>query len=122
MGILKEIAIDIEKGDAPGVKKLTEKALTQNISPQDILNKALVSAINTVGIKFKNNEIFIPEVLIAARAMKAGMEIIRPLLAEANIKARGKIIFILLFSKIRYKSILQYKLRSLPPRVKKLYL
>lgn len=90
--ILKEMALNLEKGDAPGVKALTEEALHQNITAVDILNDGLVVGMNVVGEKFKNNEFFIPEVLIAARAMKAGMEIIKPLLVEANVASRGKII------------------------------
>lgn len=90
--VLKEMAASLEKGDAAGVKSLTEKALGENISPADILNGGLVAGMDVVGEKFKNNEIFIPEVLIAARAMKAGMEIIKPMLAESNVESRGKVI------------------------------
>ena len=90
--ILKKMALNLEKGDAPGVKALTEEALHQNIPVVEILNDGLVVGMNVVGEKFKNNEFFIPEVLIAARAMKAGMEIIKPLLVEANVESRGKII------------------------------
>jgi 5-methyltetrahydrofolate--homocysteine methyltransferase len=90
--ILEEISVQLVKGDASGVKELTEKALVQGVSAVKVLNVGLVSGMNIVGEKFKNNEFFIPEVLIAARAMKAGMEIIRPLLVEAEVKARGKVI------------------------------
>lgn len=88
--ILKEMALNLEKGDAPGVKALTEEALHQNIPVVEILNDGLVVGMNVVGEKFKNNEFFIPEVLIAARAMKAGMVIIKPLLVEANVAFQGK--------------------------------
>ena len=90
--VLKEMAASLEKGDAAGVKSLTEKALGENLSPADILNGGLVAGMDVVGEKFKNNEIFTPEVLIAARAMKAGMEIIKPMLAESNVESRGKVI------------------------------
>ena len=90
--VLKEMAASLEKGDAAGVKSLTEKALADNIAPAQILNGGLVAGMDVVGDKFKNNEIFIPEVLIAARAMKAGMEIIKPMLAETNVESRGKVI------------------------------
>ncbi|MFH1941226.1 MAG: corrinoid protein [bacterium] len=90
--VLKKIAAQLEKGDAPGVKALTEEAVALDVSAEDILNNGLVSGMDIVGTKFKNNEFFIPEVLIAARAMKAGMEIIKPLLAEAKVKSRGKVI------------------------------
>ena len=91
-GILKEMALQLEKGDAAGVKASTEYALAQDIPVVEILNDGLVVGMNVVGKKFKNNEFFIPEVLIAARAMKAGMDIIKPLLIEASVKSRGKIV------------------------------
>ena len=78
MEILDEIAVLLEKGDAGSVESLTEKAVSQNISAEDILNKGLVSGMQVVSEKFKANEIFIPEVLVAARAMTAGMKIIKP--------------------------------------------
>lgn len=86
------MAARLEKGDAAGVKELTQKALDQGSSAEEILNRGLVTGMDVIGEKFKKNEVFIPEVLIAARAMKAGMEIIKPLLAEAKVKAKGKII------------------------------
>ena len=90
--ILKEIPVMLEKGDAKGVKEQTQKAIDQGVLAVTILNDGLVSGMNVVGTKFKNNEIFIPEVLIAARAMKAGMEVIKPLLIEAKVEPRGKVI------------------------------
>lgn len=90
--ILKRISLSVENGDSSAVKELTKKAIEQNISPEDILNNSLIKGMNAVGEKFKENEIFIPEVLIATRAMKAGMDIIRPYLAEQSYKSKGKII------------------------------
>lgn len=92
MGIFEEIATGVENGDSASVQDLTKKALSQNISAEEILNKALVSGMNVVSKQFKNNEIFIPEVLVAAKAMKAGTEIIKPLLAEAHVVAKGKVV------------------------------
>ena len=90
--ILEEIAIGVEKGDSNSVLALTEKALTQNISVGEILNNGLVAGMDVIGEKFKNNEVFIPEVLISAKAMKAGMELIKPLLAKANVESKGKVV------------------------------
>jgi 5-methyltetrahydrofolate--homocysteine methyltransferase len=90
--ILEEIAIGVEKGDSNSVHALTEKALTQNISVGEILNNGLVAGMDVIGEKFKNNEVFIPEVLISAKAMKAGMELIKPLLAKANVESKGKVV------------------------------
>lgn len=92
MAILEDLAAEVIKGDAGVVKNLTEEALSQNISAEEVLNSGLVAGMNVIGERFKSNEIFIPEVLVAARAMKAGMQIIRPLLAEANVEPLGKII------------------------------
>jgi 5-methyltetrahydrofolate--homocysteine methyltransferase len=89
---LRRIALSVESGDSASVKELTQKAIGQGISPEDILNCSLIKGMNTVGKKFKENEIFIPEVLIATRAMKAGMDIIRPHLVERGYKPKGKII------------------------------
>jgi len=90
--ILKEMVLQLEKGDAAGVKASTEDALAQDIPVVEILNDGLVVGMNVVGMKFKNNEFFIPEVLIAARAMKDGLDIIKPHLIEANVQSRGKIV------------------------------
>jgi len=92
LAILEDLAAEVVKGDADAAKNLTEEALNQNTSAGDILNLGLVAGMNVISQQFKNNEIFIPEVLVAARAMKAGMQIIRPLLAEAKVESLGKII------------------------------
>ncbi len=92
MQIIEQITHKIDTGDAEGVAELTEQAVSQNIPAEEILNQGLVAGMNIVSEKFKNNEIFIPEVLISAKAMKAGMAIIRPLLAKANIEPRGKVV------------------------------
>lgn len=91
-GILEEISLNLIKGNADGVKDLTEKAIGQDIPAIEILNDGLVNGMNVVGEKFKNNEFFIPEVLISARAMKAGMNLIKPLLAKAKVKSQGRVI------------------------------
>lgn len=89
---LKTIPVLLEKGDADGVRTSTQEAIDAGIPAVSILNDGLVSGMNIVGEKFKNNEIFIPEVLISARAMKAGMEVIKPLLIEAKVEPRGKVV------------------------------
>lgn len=91
MDTFQEIIKKIEKGDANAIKSLVEKAVADNITANDILNNGLVKGMSNIGEKFKNNEVYIPEVLIAARAMKAGLDIIKPLLAEAKTESKGKI-------------------------------
>ncbi len=92
MANFEQIAEEVVKGQAPAVKELVQQALSENISAEDILNNGLVVGMNVVSEKFKNNEFFIPEVLVSARAMHAGLDILKPLLAEANVKAKGKVV------------------------------
>ncbi len=92
MEILEEIAYEVQRGHSASVEVLTKKALLQDISAEEILNNGLVEGMNVVSEKFKNNEIFIPEVLISAKSMNSGLEIIKPLLAEAKVKSKGKVV------------------------------
>lgn len=92
MSLFEQIADEVVKGKADAVKELVNKAVSDGISAEDILNNGLVVGMNVVGVKFKNNEFFIPEVLVSARAMTAGLDILDPLLAEANVKPRGKVV------------------------------
>ncbi len=92
MKILEEMADEVQKGNSDSVEALVRRALSQDMSAEEILNGGLVEGMNTVSEKFKNNEIFIPEVLISAKAMRSGLEIIKPLLAEANVKSKGKVV------------------------------
>jgi len=92
MSIFERIAEQVVAGQAGEVKVLVDQALSENISAEDILNKGLVAGMNVVSEKFKNNEFFIPEVLVSARAMTAGLDVLNPLLAAANVKAKGKVV------------------------------
>ena len=92
MAIYEQIADEVIKGQADAVKQLVNQALSENISAEDILNNGLVAGMDVVSVKFKSNEFFIPEVLVSARAMTAGLDIINPLLAAANVKAKGKVV------------------------------
>ena len=82
---LKELSLLVQKGNAKKVKELVNLALEEKIDPEQILNEGLISAMSEVGIKFKNNEIYVPEMLIAARAMSAGMQILEPILTAAEV-------------------------------------
>jgi 5-methyltetrahydrofolate--homocysteine methyltransferase len=77
------------KGKANDVKALVEKALAEGVAPGKILNEGLLSGMSVVGERFKKNEVYVPEVLIAARAMKAGMSILQPKLASAGVQPIG---------------------------------
>ncbi|MBA7713463.1 Methionine synthase [subsurface metagenome] len=89
---LKEIADNLIKGKAPEVKELVQRAIDEGEDVEKVLNEGLVAGMSVVGAKFKANEFYVPEVLIAARAMKSGMGILRPILAEKNIKGIGTVV------------------------------
>jgi len=89
MADFQGIAEALIKGQAPEVKKLVQQAISENTSPGDILTKGLIAGMSVVGKLFKNNEIYVPEVLIAARAMHAGMDILKPLLIDTDVKPKG---------------------------------
>ncbi len=83
---LKLIAENLIAGKSALVKELVQQALAEGVSPGRVLNEGLIAGMNIVGTKFKANEFYVPEVLIAARAMKSGMEILKPLLSQAGVK------------------------------------
>ena len=89
--ILNEISENLQRGKAKVVKELVTKAVEEGISPDVILNEGLLSGMDIIGEKFKTNEVYVPEVLIAARAMNMGVGVLKPLLAEAGVKATGKV-------------------------------
>ena len=92
MEVLEQISGLLQQGDDEQVLELTGKAIAQNIPPKDILDKGLISGMDVVGQRFKNHEIFLPEVLLAARAFYAGMDRLKPLLIEEDIPNLGKIV------------------------------
>ena len=89
---LDKISEELQLGNEEEVAKLTKDALAAGVKPSAILQEGLVAGMDIIGEKFRNNEIFLPEVLIAAKAMKAGMEILRPILSRSNEKSSIKII------------------------------
>ena len=91
MSIINEISENLQKGKAKIVKELVEKAVSEGFDATEILNAGLLDGMNVIGEKFKNNEVYVPEVLIAARAMNMGVQIIKPLLAESGVKAKGRV-------------------------------
>ena len=92
MSIIKEIAAAVETGKSKVVGGLVETALAEGIDPSVILNEGMIGAMAVVGEKFKNNEIFVPEMLIAARAMKKGVEVLQPQLLKQGVEPIGTII------------------------------
>lgn len=90
MSIIEEMSEYLQKGRAKNVKELVQQALEEGMDPKLILNEGLLSGMMIIGAKFKNNEVFVPEVLVAARAMNAGLSILEPKLAEVGNEPVGK--------------------------------
>lgn len=91
MELLQQISELLQKGKAKDVKTLVQQAIDEGISAQTILEQGLLSGMGIIGEKFKNNEVFVPEVLVAARAMNQGAALLKPLLAADGVKATGKV-------------------------------
>ena len=89
---LQELADLIINGKAPDTENMTQELLDSGMTPVEVLNDGLILGMGEVGRRFKNNEFYVPEVLIAARAMKAGMKILKPKLAETGVKPIAKIV------------------------------
>ena len=90
MSICVDISEKLQKGKAKDVAALVETALNDGVAPDVILNEGLVVGMNQIGEKFRNNEVYVPEVLVAARAMNAGLKILKPALSLAGVEPVGK--------------------------------
>lgn len=89
---LEDLAQSVIAGDVAKSTQLTKKALEAGVAPLDIINKGLIAGMEVVGERFKKGDMFVPEVLVAARAMNAGLDLIRPLLAESDIRGLGTVV------------------------------
>lgn len=92
VAILDEISEKLQKGRGREVGSLINDALQHGLSAEDILNNGLISGMSVVGEKFKNGELYLPEVMMAARAMDTGVAILKPYLAQSGVKPIGKAI------------------------------
>src|SRR5512143_1936781 len=92
MEILQRIAGELEMGEVESVGALTREALAAGTPPKEILDRGLIAGMSTVGDKFRDHEIFLPDVLMAAKAMYAGLDILKPLLAGGGVPSRGRIV------------------------------
>ena len=88
----QELSDMVLKGDNKGAEQWTRDALDAGVAPKEIIDKGLVPGMDVVGQRFKSNEYHMPEVLIAARAMKASMNLARPLIAEADVDPVGRVV------------------------------
>jgi len=92
MTILQEISETLQRGDDDQVGDLVSHAIAAGVPPQDILNGGLIAGMNVIGEQFRIREIFLPDVLLAARAMYAGLDLLKPLLARDGVPSAGKIV------------------------------
>ena len=92
MADLAALSEALIKGDRNKVAELTQQAVDESVPPKDILEQGLIAGMSVVGERFKKNEVYVPEVLIAARAMKGGMEILEPELAKAGVEPAGTVV------------------------------
>ena len=92
MDVVTQIRTNVIEGNAPTTLELVKQALTNGIPAEQILNEGLIAAMAHVGKLFEEGEYYVPEMLIAARAMKGGLELLRPALAAAKVQAIGKIV------------------------------
>ena len=92
MELFRQLAEKVEYGKHKEVTALVEQGIAENISISGMLNNGLVAGMNAIGIKFRNQEVFVPDVLMAARAMKAGLAILKPVLLRDKVESTGKIV------------------------------
>ena len=91
MQILSDISSALQRGKAKEVVALVEQAIAEQVPAKEILEQGLLHGMNIIGEKFKNNEVFVPEVLVAARAMNKGTAVLKPLLSAEGVKANGRV-------------------------------
>ena len=92
MDLLKDISSNLQRGDDEKVAALTRQAIEAKVPPKQILDDGLIAGMTVVGVKFKSHEIFLPDVLLAAKAMYAGLNLLKPLLVKEDIPTVGKVV------------------------------
>ncbi|MFQ5868847.1 MAG: corrinoid protein [Candidatus Zixiibacteriota bacterium] len=92
MGILQELSENLQRGNGDRVAELTQEAIDERLEPKKILDDGLIAGMAVIGERFKKHEIFLPEVLLAAKAMYAGMDLLKPLLIKEGIPTIGKVV------------------------------
>lgn len=92
MDLLQRISEELQKGNSKEVSRLTQEALDAGIPPAKILKEGLIAGMDVVGERFRKDELYIPEVLVAARAMHGGMDVLRPKLVETGVQLTGKVV------------------------------
>ena len=88
----EKLSNSVIQGNAAEVAELTREAVDEGVKPTEIINQGLINGMNVVGKRFKAGDMFVPEVLMAAKAMKGGMEIVQPLLVEGEMEEAGRVV------------------------------
>ena len=92
MANFEELSNSVISGNLAKVKRVTQALIDEGVSPLDIINQGLIAGMGVVGARFKNGEMYVPEVLVAARSMSAGIEMVKPLLADQEMPSAGKVL------------------------------
>ena len=92
MADFEELSKSVISGNLAKVKKITQALIDEAVSPLDIINQGLIAGMSVVGARFKNGEMYVPEVLVAARSMTAGIELVKPLIADQDMPSAGKVL------------------------------
>src|SRR6056297_3935444 len=92
MADFEKLADAVIKGNQDLVLELTQSAVDEGVEPNELINNGLISGMNVVGKRFKAGDMFVPEVLMSAKSMKAGMNIVKPLLLEGDMPSEGKVL------------------------------
>jgi 5-methyltetrahydrofolate--homocysteine methyltransferase len=92
MDILKQLSTSLQAGDSPKVAELTQAAIDQGVATKSILDDGLIAGMSVVGEKFKTHEIFLPDVLLAAKAMYAGLDLLKPKMLAEDVPTIGKVV------------------------------
>ncbi len=92
MATLEDLSKCVISGNVAKAKKLTQELIDAGVAPLDIINQGLIAGMNVVGVRFKNGEMFVPEVMVAAKAMSQGIEMVKPLIAETDMPSEGKVL------------------------------
>jgi len=92
MANFEELSKSVISGNLAKVKKVTQALIDEGVSPLDIINLGLIAGMGVVGARFKNGEMYVPEVLVAARSMRAGIELVQPLIATEDMPSAGKVL------------------------------
>ena len=92
MEILQQISEQLQNGETAGVAELTRKAINRKVNTKTILDDGLIAGMAVVGEKFKRHDIFLPDVLLAAKAMYAGLDLLKPLMLKEGIPTIGRVV------------------------------